>query len=367
MIDFNGNRRNDTIMREIEVALVRVPEHKKDNNDAIRDKFSHLIEMAGGLSFVSRGQSVLIKPSVNSGRPYPATSDPKIISMLIDLLVEKAPSAILVADKSAFFRNTKKTFKSTGIAAAVTEAAKKYPEIPIKLITFDDYIYRDRNLPKEIEDKWEILPDKYLFRMPKMLYEPDPYLRQQKLPAKIDHIVVLANVKTHFLAGISMGMKSYVGFMDKPSRRLLHKLPRKNFLRLAKIGPFDKEHLQERIAEILSLTPLPKLVILDGREPIITGGPDSNNRIQPLPSMRKNPYTGVMLAGPDVVAVDAAGVALLKTQKRVSRWVRKNSIWEMPTFRRMRELSIGAVQADKIYLQADSDDELFTEMAWFLQ
>ena len=164
-----------------------------------------------------------------------------------------------------------------------------------------------------------------------------------------------------------MGMKSYVGFMDETSRRLLHRLPRNGFPSITKMRPFDKTGLQERIAEIFSLVPLPALVILDGRELIITGGPDSNNRLQPLPSWRKNPYVGVMLAGSDVVAVDAAGVALLKTQKGVSRAIKKHSIWEMPTFRRMGELCIGATQGDKILLKAEDEDDLFTRMAWYLQ
>jgi uncharacterized protein (DUF362 family) len=354
-------------MREIEVALVRVPEHKKDNEAALRDKFNALIDIAGGLAFVNPGDSVLIKASVNSGRPYPATTDPRIVTMLIDLLVKRNPSAIFVGDKSAFFRNTKKTLRQTGIEAAVRESAKTHAPLPVKLIRFDDYVWRERYPGHDMEQQWEMTHGNYLFRMPKMLYESDPYLKQQKLPSKVDHIIVLANVKTHVLAGFTLGMKSYVGFMDDESRYLLHTIPHRNFFRLGRMKLFNTEHLQERIAEILTLTPAPKLVILDGRELIVTGGPDSNNRIQPLPSFRKNPYTGVMLAGSDVVAMDAAGVALLKTRKETTHWIKSHSIWEMPLFRRARELGLGATQADRIYFKADSEEDVFVKMAWFLQ
>ncbi|MBN2223776.1 MAG: DUF362 domain-containing protein [Deltaproteobacteria bacterium] len=354
-------------MREIEVALVRVPENKRDNETAVREKFNTLIDIAGGLSFVKPGDSVLIKASVNSGRPYPATTDPKIVTMLIDLLVKKNPSAIFVGDKSAFFRNTKRTFRRTGMESAVRTVAKTYAPLPIKLICFDDYVWRERYPKGDMARQWEMTPGNYLFRMPKMLYENDPYLRQQKLPPKVDHIIVLANVKTHVLSGFTLAMKSYVGFMDDESRYLLHTLPHRNFFRLGRIKPFDIQRLQERIAEIHALTPPPKLVILDGRQLIVTGGPDSNNRIQPLPSFRKNPYAGIMLAGSDVVAMDAAGVALLKTQKQVTKWIRRHSIWEMPIFKRARELGLGATQADQICLNTDSEDELFVQMAWYLQ
>ncbi len=102
--------------------------------------------------------------------------------------------------------------------------------------------------------------------------------------------------------------------------------------------PLTSTRLQERIAEIHSLAPPPKLVILDGRELVVTGGPDSNNHVQPLPSLGKNPYAGIMLAGSDVVATDAAGVALLKIQKHAAKWIRRHSIWEMPIFKRACEL-----------------------------
>jgi uncharacterized protein (DUF362 family) len=354
-------------MREIEIAVVRVPEHKRENQDAIREKFSRLIDIAGGLPFVGAGDSVLIKVSADSARPYPATTDPHVVSMLIDHLAEKGPSAIFVGDRSALLKKSKKPVGTAGIASTVAEAAKKYQPIPIKSISFDDYVYRNRYLPRGIERGWEIEPGKYFFRVPKMLLEEDPYLRQQKLPAKIDHIIVVAGVKTHRLAGFSMGMESYVGFMDGPSHRLLHKLPRKGFLGIKDIGPSDTTGLQERIAEMLTLVPLPKLVILDGRQPIITGGPESNSRLRHLPSFRDDPYTGVMLAGGDVVAVDAAGLSLLKTQKGVSKVIERHSIWELPTFRRMGELGLCASQQDKICLEADSDDDLFNRMAWYLQ
>jgi uncharacterized protein (DUF362 family) len=354
-------------MREIEVALVRVPEHKRNDENAVRDKFNTLLDIAGGLAFVKPGESVLIKTSVDSGKPYPAATDPKIITMLIDLLVKKNPSAIYIGDKPSFFKDPKRTFKKTGIESAVKNAAKTYAPLPIKLISFDDYVWRERYPKPDMENPWEMTPGKYLFRMPKMLYENDPYLRQQKLPAKVDNIIVLANVKADTLAGFSLGMKSYVGFMDTESRCLLHALPHRNYFRLGRIRPFDTGRIQERIAEILSLAPLPKLVILDGREITVAGRHDTNNGVQPLASLTKKPYAGVMLAGTDVLATDAAGVALLKSQKHVTKWIRRHSIWEMPIFKRACGLGLGATQADTIYLNTDSEDDLFESMAWYLQ
>ncbi|GEM_PF-719429 len=357
-------------MREIEIAVVKIPKEKRDNKEFFKEKFTKLIDIAGGLDFVNSGDSVLIKVSLNSGRKYPATTSPDTLNALIELLIKRSPSAIYVGDKSAFFRKTKKVFRKTGVEELISgysEKAEKDIGTKVRLIDFDDYVYRDRYFPKDIKEKWELQPTRHLIRAPKMLFEEDPFLREEGLPAKIDHIIVLGTVKTHFLGRFTLGMKSYVGFLDDESRYLFHSLPHSNYYRLNKIAPFDKISLQNRVPELLTVIPQPKLVILDGRELIIRGGPDSNNRIQPLPSFVPNPYTGVMMAGADIVAVDAAGVALLKTQKRVAKELKRFSIWEMPTFARAEELKLGANRADKIVLNTDSKEEKFERIAWFLQ
>ncbi len=354
-------------MREIEVATVRVPEHKQDDENTVREKFNTLIDISGGLSFVNPGDSVMIKVSTDSGKPYPTATDPKIVEMLIDLLVKKRPSAIFVGDKSAVCRSTRRAFRKTGLEKTVADTAKQYAPLPVKLIRFDDYVWRERYPSGETADEWEMTPGNRLFRMPKMLYENDPYLRQQKLPPKVDHIIVLTNVSSRSLAGFTLGMTSYIGFMDTESRCLLHSLPHRNYFRWGRIRPFDIDRLQERIAEIHTLTPAPSLVILDGRRLVVENGPGHSNNEHPLGSLKKDRYAGIMLAGTNLVAVDAAGVALLKNQKQVSPWIRHHSIWEMPLFARARELGLGATQSDQICLNTDSEDDLFVKMAWYLQ
>jgi uncharacterized protein (DUF362 family) len=354
-------------MKDIEVAVVKIPEEYRDDDSVLKDKLETLINIAGELDFIRYGDSVLVKICMNSDRPYPATTCPKTLATLIDIIAKKRPSAIYVGEKTAFFRNTKKNFKKTGIAKKVDELRQIHEDINIKLISFDDYIYRERYFPNDIKENWEISPGNYFIRAPKMLFEDDPFLMQNELPPKVDHIIVLGTVKTHFLGRFTLGMKSYVGFLDTESRHALHKIPKIKNIKLKNLKLPDKIGLQERIPELFLVMPHPKLVILDGRELIITGGPDSNNRFQPLPSLRANPYSGVILAGSDIVATDAAGVALLKTQKGISKEISNSSIWEMPTFKRAVKLNLGASHEDEIFLHAEQDDEIFDKMAWFLQ
>src|SRR5208337_3241509 len=57
-------------------------------------------EAATDFSWLSRGECVFIKPAVNSGNPYPATTSPIAIAAMIELLREKGADRIIVGDMS---------------------------------------------------------------------------------------------------------------------------------------------------------------------------------------------------------------------------------------------------------------------------
>ena len=59
------------------------------------DKISVLvgkaIELAGGLSFIKKGSTVLIKPNINTGDPYPASTNPEVVYEIINLVKKQNP------------------------------------------------------------------------------------------------------------------------------------------------------------------------------------------------------------------------------------------------------------------------------------
>ena len=57
-------------------------------------------EAATDFSWLSRGDSILIKPVVNSGNTYPATTNPIGMKAVIGLLKEKGAKQIIVSDMS---------------------------------------------------------------------------------------------------------------------------------------------------------------------------------------------------------------------------------------------------------------------------
>src|SRR5512143_2129665 len=63
------------------------------------------IRLAGGLAFVRPGDSVLLKPAVNSGRAYPATTDPALVR-IVARLVQEAGGRPWVGDRTMFLRST---------------------------------------------------------------------------------------------------------------------------------------------------------------------------------------------------------------------------------------------------------------------
>ena len=57
-------------------------------------------QAATDFSWLSKGDSVLIKPALNSGNPYPATTSPEGIKAMVALLKEKGANRVLVSDMS---------------------------------------------------------------------------------------------------------------------------------------------------------------------------------------------------------------------------------------------------------------------------
>ena len=79
------------------VASAWIP---KGEHAGAYDVFKKTIEASSDFSWLSKGDSVLIKLSLNSGNPFPATSDPWALAFMIQLLQEKGAGQIMVGDSS---------------------------------------------------------------------------------------------------------------------------------------------------------------------------------------------------------------------------------------------------------------------------
>ncbi len=276
------------------VAMVRTGDGLETVNRAI--------ELAGGLAFIQPGDSVLIKPAMNSSNPFPATTDPAVVSLLIDLCAARGASRIVVADKPFFLKSATAVLERTGIGPAAKASGAEV----IPLDRAEWIVAREseaRNWGGE-------------FRVP-------------ALASQVDHIIYLPTVRTHFLADFTMSLKNSVGLLGAGNCMVMH---------LSRTLP-------ERIAEI-NLALRPKFYVLDGRKVFVEGGPDSG--------LEKEP--GIVFAGTDPVACDVMGLALLKTLGTTEA-LQAHSVWGQRMIQHAVRLGLGAGNTEKIDVIAEGVEE----------
>ncbi|UCD58276.1 MAG: DUF362 domain-containing protein, partial [Candidatus Hydrogenedentota bacterium] len=257
------------------VAMVRA----RDGLEAV----SRAIEIAGGFDFVQPGDSVLVKPAMNSSNPFPATTDPAVVALVVKSCARKGASRIVVADKPFFLKNASTVFERTGIGPAARGAGAEV--VPLDRTTWS--VTRQPNA-----ENWG-----GEFRIPAIVSE-------------FDHMIYLPTVRTHKIARFTMSLKNSVGLLAPLNCMMMH----------------VSSSLPERIAEI-NLAVRPSFYILDGRRVFVEGGPDTGLGREP----------GVVFAGKDPVACDVVGLALLKTLG-TREDIQRHSVWEQRMIKRAVEL-----------------------------
>jgi uncharacterized protein (DUF362 family) len=108
-----------------------------------------------------------------------------------------------------------------------------------------------------------------------------------------------------------------------------------------------QRHLIAEINTVYS----PDIIVLDGVEAFVDGGPAKGTLMQ----------AGVMLAGHDRVAIDAIGVAILRSLGTTQE-VSQGPIFEQEQIARATELRLGIKSPEQIQIVTDDpDSESFAE------
>jgi uncharacterized protein (DUF362 family) len=155
-----------------------------------------------------------------------------------------------------------------------------------------------------------------------------------------DAIIQACCLKTHRFGGhFTMSLKNSVGMVAKRNLVDNH-----DFMRELHSSP----HQRRMIAEI-NTAYTPDLIVLDGIEAFISGGPDNGGRA----------LSEVVLASTDRVAIDAVGVALLRyhgCQTEVAR----GKIFQQDQLKRAVQLGLGVDSPDKIkFLTGDAESAAY--------
>jgi uncharacterized protein (DUF362 family) len=262
------------------------------------------VALAGGLGFIKKGSTVLIKPNFNTGDPHPASTNPEVIRHVIRLVKNQDPYAILIGDRSSYWTDTLKCMKKNGVyEVAEQEGAELYPFDNTEWIKISPA--KAKAWPKG-------------FTVPKILNE-------------VDYVISIPVIKTHSIATFTMAIKNWVGILEPLQRTTdLHLFNNK------------KDTFGHMLAE-LHLARLPDFIIMDGTKVFVEGGPTEGKVVE----------AGLVVASNDIIANDTVGLAILKTLGTVDK-IQDNSVWSQPQIARAVELELGARSIADIKISSEN-------------
>ena len=257
------------------------------------------------------GKRVLLKPNFNSADPAPASTHPDTLRVLIESLQEMGASGITVADRSGM-GDTRRVMENLGVYALAEK-------LGFDSLVFDELTEaQDWMLVRTEGGHWE-----NGFPVPRRLLEADA-------------VVQTCCLKPHRFGGqFTLSLKNSVGMVGKYMGRGGY-----NYMSELHNSPFQRL----MIAEVNAVYD-PALVLLDGVEAFIDNGPDRGTKV----------WGDVILAGTDRVAIDAVGLALLRTLG-YSGIAADGPIFAQDQIARAVELGLGVDGVDKIDFVTDDPE-----------
>jgi uncharacterized protein (DUF362 family) len=250
-----------------------------------------------------KGKNVLIKPNFNTADPAPGSTHNDTLAALAEEVWRLGAKSVSVGDRS--FPPTREVMEQKGIGPILEK-------LGVTVIPFDDLKEKDWVEFKPRESHW---PDGFRIARPVL---------------EAEYLISTGCLKTHQYGGIfTLSLKLHVGVVPASRQgfeymRQLHGSP----------------HQRKMIAEINEPFQ-PHLVVMDGIEAFVDGGPATGKRAQ----------GNVFWASSDRVAVDAVGVALLKHLGSNDR-IMNRKIFEQTQIARAVELGLGASSPGEIELTA---------------
>jgi uncharacterized protein (DUF362 family) len=294
-------------------TVTRIPDHATIVLVKTEDRMEGVWRALSILeSDVFHGKRILVKPNLNSAHDTPGSTHNEVLFATIQWLMENGSDQITVGDRSGM-GNTRQVMQKKDLPA-IAESLR------FDLIPFD-----------ELEaDRWEHIqfegshwPSGFAIARPVL---------------EADSIVSLCCLKTHRYGGhFTMSLKNSVGMVASQVAgegveymTQLHTSPDQRMM-IAEINTAYK----------------PDLIILDAIDAFTHGGPETGTSAHP----------GLILLGTDRVAIDAVGVALLRSLGTTAV-VQQGKIFEQAQIGRAVALGLGVDQPQKIdFITEDPESE----------
>jgi uncharacterized protein (DUF362 family) len=258
-----------------------------------------------------KGKNVLLKPNFNTADPCPGSTHNDTLSQLVKEIHKKGAKQLTVGERSGP-PNTEEVMLNKDIF-------QMSRDLDFKIINFEKIPEEDW-IPFNPEgNHWESG-----FSIPRSA-------------AEAEYFISTCCLKTHQYGGVfTMSLKLAVGLTPKRLMRELH-------------GKRTTD-MRKMIAEI-NLGYKPDLIVMDGVEVFVDGGPMTGTKKE----------ANVFLASSDRVALDAAGVAVLKDLGSNDA-IMSSNIFEQEQIKRAVELNLGTGNPDQIeFITPDRPSRLYAE------
>jgi uncharacterized protein (DUF362 family) len=269
------------------------------------DRTSSLQRVLGEIdTSIFSGAEIALKANYNSADPSPASTHIDTLDALCTIILEEKPKKITLAERSGM-GNTRTVLEERGVISL----AKKRG---FSAVVLDEV---DRTGWKEIQS-------------PILHWSRGFFIAG--IFARADRVVQTCCLKTHKFGGhFTLSLKNSVGLIAK-------RVPGVNYDFMGELH--SSPHQRLMIAEINKFYRT-DLIVMDAVDGFSTGGPDKGKLIHPE----------VMIAGSDRVAIDAVGVALLRSYGTMHD-VTEGRIFEQEQIARAADLGIGVASAAEIHL-----------------
>jgi uncharacterized protein (DUF362 family) len=254
-----------------------------------------------------KGKSIFLKPNFNSHHENPGSTHDDTLAALVKRLQAGRADRVTVGDRSGM-GDTAGVMRRKGVF-------RMADELGFETVVFDELD----------QEGWELL------RPEGSHWNAGFAIARPALDA--DGVIQTCCLKTHRYGGhFTMSLKNSVGLAAK-------RVPGEsyNYMRELHSSPDQRRMIAE-----INLAYSPDLVVLDGVEAFVDGGPDKGKKVD----------AEVVLAGTDRVALDAVGVAILRhfgTTPEVS----EGRVFEQEQLARAVELGLGVDSPEKIELVTD--------------
>lgn len=257
-----------------------------------------------------KGKNLFLKPNFNSANTPPGSTHNDTLSALVRRLQAMGAERLTVGDRSGM--------GDTRTVMQQKDIFRMADELGFETLVFDELTDDGWELSQIADSHWQ-----NGFAVARPILEADG-------------VVQTCCLKTHRYGGhFTLSLKNSVGLVAK-------QVPGESYdyMRELHSSPYQR-HL---IAEI-NTAYQPDLIVLDGLEAFVEGGPDQGKKVD----------AQIILAGTDRVAIDAVGVALLRyfgTTPAVSQ----GAIFQQEQIVRAVELGLGVAGPEQIELVTDDPE-----------